>query len=185
MRYVGNSALSPQIQERIQNTFRQTLGLAEEGNRQEALLGCDFILRLDPLFEPARRLQERLNDGDGPVDTLGLVDSADTEPQTSETVSQPETQVEPPPLEPEEAPIPEGSVDIGELIADGPDEPPLVNDEPVPATPIELTTEDDPAIATTPADEMSLEVEPPVEAVELTTEAEPTIAATPAGHQTD
>ena len=63
MRYVGNTALSPQIQERIQNTFTQTIGLAEEGNRQEALLGCDFILRLDPLFEPARRLQERLDEG--------------------------------------------------------------------------------------------------------------------------
>jgi len=63
MTYVGNADLSPQIQERIQNTFQQTVGLAEEGNRQEALLGCDFILRLDPLFEPARLLQERLSEG--------------------------------------------------------------------------------------------------------------------------
>ena len=97
MRYVGNTALSPQIQERIQNTFQQTIGLAEEGNRQEALLGCDFILRLDPLFEPARRLQERLKEGEGPVDVANL--------NSTET--------------PEEA-TPEESVDIGELIADAP-----------------------------------------------------------------
>ena len=68
MKYVGNTALSAQIQERILNTFQQTLSLAEEGNRQEALLGCDFILRLDPLFEPARQLQQRLKEGDGAVD---------------------------------------------------------------------------------------------------------------------
>ena len=42
------------------DTFEQTLDLAGEGNRQEALLGCDFVLRMDPQFEPARLLQERL-----------------------------------------------------------------------------------------------------------------------------
>lgn len=185
MRYVGNTALSPQIQERIQNTFQQTLGLAEEGNRQEALLGCDFILRLDPLFEPARRLQERLNEGDGPVDINGLTGSpAEEEPSP---VVPPPTQVQPeePALEapvapsptqvqPEEAdleapaqPILEASVDIGELIADAPDEPALVNDPPVPAAPIEISTEEEPAIAAKPTDEMSVAVEPPPEAVEI------------------
>jgi tetratricopeptide (TPR) repeat protein len=148
MTYVGNEALSPQIQERIQNTFQQTIGLAEEGNRQEALLGCDFILRLDPLFEPARLLQERLNEGEGPVEIGNLNGSAIAEDS-----------------------IPEASVDIGELIADAPDEAPLVGDFPteveppelelpLEVAPVELTTEGDPEIALTPADEMSLEVEP-------------------------
>lgn len=74
MRYVGNTGLSPQIQERILTTFQQTLSLAREDNRQEALLGCDFILRLDPLFEPARRLQDRLNQTEGEVDVADLAD---------------------------------------------------------------------------------------------------------------
>jgi hypothetical protein len=74
MSYVGNSSLSPQIQERILNTFQQTLSLAQEENRQEALLGCDFILRLDPLFEPARRLQERLNETEGAVEVADLAE---------------------------------------------------------------------------------------------------------------
>lgn len=67
MTYPGNSSLSEDIQERIQSTYRQTLELAAQGNRQEASLGCDFILRLDTEFAPARKLLERLESGDGPV----------------------------------------------------------------------------------------------------------------------
>ncbi|HTQ78798.1 MAG TPA: hypothetical protein VMM92_02295, partial [Thermoanaerobaculia bacterium] len=45
---------------------------AAQGSRQEALLGCDFVLRMDPHFEPARRLLDRLKVGSGavPVDDL-------------------------------------------------------------------------------------------------------------------
>ncbi len=64
MTYPGNEALSQDIKKRILETFRQTLELAAGANRQEALLGCDFVLRLDPLFEPARVLQSRLQTGD-------------------------------------------------------------------------------------------------------------------------
>ena len=67
MEYPGNSSLSPDVRERVLNTYQQTLGLATQGNRQEASLGCDFILRLDPEFEPARTLMSRLERGDGPV----------------------------------------------------------------------------------------------------------------------
>lgn len=62
MSYAGNAKLSQEIQNRILNTFQQTIALIEEGNVQEAMLGCDFILRLDPLFEPARKLQGRLKE---------------------------------------------------------------------------------------------------------------------------
>ena len=62
MSYAGNAKLSQEIQNRILNTFQQTIALVEEGNVQEAMLGCDFILRLDPLFEPARKLQGRLQE---------------------------------------------------------------------------------------------------------------------------
>jgi len=69
MTYPGNSALSPEIQQRILDTFRQTVELAEHGSSQEAILGCDFILRLDPTFEPARILRGRVEGaGDLAVD---------------------------------------------------------------------------------------------------------------------
>jgi tetratricopeptide (TPR) repeat protein len=67
MTYSGNPSLSPDVRQRILGTFEQTLQLAGEGSRQEALLGCDFVLRMDPQFEPARRLQERLKASTGPV----------------------------------------------------------------------------------------------------------------------
>lgn len=67
MSYSGNPSLSSDVQKRILDTFEQTLGLVEEGSRQEALLGCDFVLRMDPQFEPARRLQERLRASSGAI----------------------------------------------------------------------------------------------------------------------
>ncbi len=178
MRYVGNTALSPQIQERIQNTFQQTLGLAEEGNRQEALLGCDFILRLDPLFEPARRLQERLSEGEGPVSIDNLEGEAEPEaadaPAPEAVVPAPEPVQAAPEIAAEEQPaaaspemtvpdgdIPGASVDIGELIADASDEDPLVGDTPVEVTPPALEfPEPEPPALESPDLEMPLEDTP-------------------------
>ncbi len=77
MSYPGNSSLPSEIQQRILATFEQTLELAGKGNQQEALLGCDFILRLDPLFDPARKLQGRLEQMQGPVDVSDLTGEAD------------------------------------------------------------------------------------------------------------
>lgn len=79
MSYAGNPSLSSDIQKRVLGTFEQTLGLASEGSRQEALLGCDFVLRMDPQFEPARLLQERLRNSAGAVrvdDLLGAPPAA-------------------------------------------------------------------------------------------------------------
>lgn len=67
MSYPGNQSLPADVQQRIRSTFEHTLTLASSGNRQEAILGCEFVLRMDPHFEPARRLQERLGSGNGPV----------------------------------------------------------------------------------------------------------------------
>lgn len=76
MSYPGNGELSREIQERVISTFEHTLQLVGQSSRDEALLGCDFILRLDPLFEPARVLQERLRRTDGPVHDLEVDDLA-------------------------------------------------------------------------------------------------------------
>ncbi|MEM7049488.1 MAG: hypothetical protein AAF604_07515 [Acidobacteriota bacterium] len=72
MSYPGNSSLSPDVRKRITTTFEQTLDLASEGKRKEASLGCDFILRMDPRFEPARELQKILAGNTGPVDVSSL-----------------------------------------------------------------------------------------------------------------
>jgi tetratricopeptide (TPR) repeat protein len=66
MSYPGNPSLPPDIQERLLTTFDQSLDLAAAGNLQEALLGCDFLLRMDPRFEPARVLADRLKTWSGP-----------------------------------------------------------------------------------------------------------------------
>ncbi len=76
MSYPGDPALAPDVQQRILTTFQQTLELASKGSRQEALLGCDFILRLDPHYGPARTLQQLVNAGrSGPqlAELLGTV----------------------------------------------------------------------------------------------------------------
>jgi hypothetical protein len=67
MSYPGNTALPPDVQERIVQTFGQSLDLASAGKLQEARLGCDFVLRLDAQFAPAQTLQRRLLDATGPV----------------------------------------------------------------------------------------------------------------------
>jgi len=143
MRYVGNTALSPQIQERIQNTFQQTLSLAEEGNRQEALLGCDFILRLDPLFEPARSLQERLGEGEGPVDVAGLIDGDGAAPPAEDDVA-PADEVAPAEVE---LPAPEKIArEVEEVAPETEDEPAATAVEP----PIDILSEEGPVADTLP-----------------------------------
>src|SRR5688572_8735561 len=87
MTYLGDPSLTPDIQNRVLSTFDQTARLAAEGKRQEALLGCDFILRLDPLFTPARRLQQRLDAGEGPIhDALDLLADDEPAPEIHKTV---------------------------------------------------------------------------------------------------
>ncbi len=111
MTYPGNSSLEEEIQHRILKTFNQTLDLAAEGSRKEALLGCDFVLGLDPLFDPARKLSERLEEeGEGPIpvdDLRPLVPAAAGPPKPAPPAAPAETPAaepfpqvsEPPPTE--------------------------------------------------------------------------------------
>ena len=80
MDYPGNATLTREMQERILSTFKQTLTAAAAGNQQEAKLGCDFILRLDSLFAPARELLERMEVVEGPVPVQDLVEIIGMEP---------------------------------------------------------------------------------------------------------
>jgi tetratricopeptide (TPR) repeat protein len=61
--YPGNPALSPDVRQRVESTYRQSLELARSGNREEASLGCDFVLQLDPDYTPAQDLLARLESG--------------------------------------------------------------------------------------------------------------------------
>ncbi len=70
MTYPGDSSLSPEIQQRILTTYRQTLQLASQGDNREALLGCDFVVRLDSQFSPARTLQQMIQSG-SPQEVFG------------------------------------------------------------------------------------------------------------------
>src|SRR5664280_2619269 len=58
--YAGSPALAPEAREKVLQTFRHTLVLAQEGKNEEALLGCDFLLKMDARFAPARSLLEAL-----------------------------------------------------------------------------------------------------------------------------
>ena len=87
--YSGNPSLVPAIRQRILNTFRQTLDLAAKGSLNEASLGCDFVLQMDPDFGPARALQDRINAATGPVEVAdlraGIVDVIEPEPPAAAT----------------------------------------------------------------------------------------------------
>jgi len=87
MSYPGSSTLSQEIQQRVLTTFEQTLDLADSGSVQEAKLGCDFILQLDSLFQPARLLRERLEGASGAVPTGDLRDSMNAEAAPTESPS--------------------------------------------------------------------------------------------------
>src|SRR5258706_3784567 len=58
--YPGSPSLSNEAREKVRQTFRHTIQLARSGRNEEALLGCDFILKMDARFQPARRLLETL-----------------------------------------------------------------------------------------------------------------------------
>jgi tetratricopeptide (TPR) repeat protein len=54
--YEGSPSLSGEAREKVLQTFRHTLHLVRDGRNEEALLGCDFILKMDARFVPAHRL---------------------------------------------------------------------------------------------------------------------------------
>jgi tetratricopeptide (TPR) repeat protein len=58
--YAGSPALAPEAREKVLQTFRHTLALAQKGKNEEAILGCDFLLKMDARFAPARSLLEAL-----------------------------------------------------------------------------------------------------------------------------
>lgn len=89
MSYPGNANLPVEMRQRVTGTFQQTLDLAARGSHQEAVLGCDFVLRLDPDFEPARILQQRLQATPGALDVTDLVLMGQAEPPVATAAAAP------------------------------------------------------------------------------------------------
>ena len=57
--YPGNPSLPKEVRDKILSTFRHTLNLYKEGKTDDCVIGCDFILKMDPRFAPARQLMEK------------------------------------------------------------------------------------------------------------------------------
>ncbi len=66
--YLGNESLSPAVKERVLSTFQQTLALYKQGRTEEVVAGCGLILRMDPQFDPARKLLEKSRNPQLPID---------------------------------------------------------------------------------------------------------------------
>jgi tetratricopeptide (TPR) repeat protein len=71
--YPGTSTLPPEVQQRVISTFKHSLDLAQQGNNDEANMGVDFILNLDPQFEPAQQLADKLRNPFSSVQLEDLV----------------------------------------------------------------------------------------------------------------
>jgi tetratricopeptide (TPR) repeat protein len=66
--YLGNASLSTAVKERVLSTFQQTLTLYKQGRLDEVVQGCGLILRMDPMFDPAKKLLEKATNPAAPID---------------------------------------------------------------------------------------------------------------------
>jgi tetratricopeptide (TPR) repeat protein len=65
--YPGNTSLTDAVKERVQSTFQQTLALYKQGRTEEVIQGCGLILRMDPMFDPAKKLMEKARNPSSPI----------------------------------------------------------------------------------------------------------------------
>ncbi len=70
--YPGNPSLPKEVRDKILSTFRHTLNLYREGKEDDCAIGCDFILKMDPRFAPARQLMEKVKNPAAGVDVATL-----------------------------------------------------------------------------------------------------------------
>lgn len=73
MAYPGNLELSSQAQERVVTAFRQVVTKLQDGQREEVLIGLEFVLRLDPEFRPAVNLHKQLASGAAEIDLTEVI----------------------------------------------------------------------------------------------------------------
>ena len=70
--YPGNPALPKEVRDKILSTFRHSLNLYRTGKSVDAAVGCEFILKMDPRFGPARQLMEKARNPAADVDVAAL-----------------------------------------------------------------------------------------------------------------
>jgi len=73
--YPGNASLPSEVRERVAQTFRHTVDLFKQGRSDEVRAGCELMLKMDPLFEPAKRMLDKLNNPFASVDVEALLAS--------------------------------------------------------------------------------------------------------------
>lgn len=73
MTYPGNPSLSAAVKDRVVSTFQQTLTLYKQGRTDEVAAGCNLILQMDPMFDPARKLMEKTRNPALPIDVDALL----------------------------------------------------------------------------------------------------------------
>src|SRR4051794_12730194 len=85
--YLGNASLSTAVKERVVSTFQQSLVLFKQGRIDEVVQGCGLILRMDPMFDPAKKLLEKARNPSAPIDVDALppTDTPDSRLQEART----------------------------------------------------------------------------------------------------
>ena len=66
--YPGNPALPKEVRDKILSTFRHSLNLYQAGKAVDCAVGCEFILKMDPRFAPAKRLLEKARNPAADID---------------------------------------------------------------------------------------------------------------------
>lgn len=74
--YLGNASLSPAVKDRVLSTFQQAVTLYKQGRIDEVVQGCGLILRMDPMFDPAKKLLEKSRNPSAPIDVDSLIPSS-------------------------------------------------------------------------------------------------------------
>ena len=86
MAYLGNRELSIEAQDRVMSAFRKVISNLQQRQREEALIGLEFVLRVDPLFKPAIELRRQLQGGAEAIDLSDLI--AQIEAPTTDTINE-------------------------------------------------------------------------------------------------
>jgi tetratricopeptide (TPR) repeat protein len=73
--YPGNPSLPAPVKDRVVTTFQQTLALFKQGRMDEVSAGCNLLLQMDPTFEPARKLLEKMRNPGAAIDVDRLLPS--------------------------------------------------------------------------------------------------------------
>src|ERR1700730_2798129 len=90
-RYPGNPSLPREVRDKILSTFRHTLNLFKESKIDDCVIGCDFILKMDPRFTPARQLMEKAKNSAADVDVAALETVVAETPTRQDRVTSVET----------------------------------------------------------------------------------------------